>query len=455
MKNTLILGLVLSSAIHAMPEESLNTRTQDKVIPLLETLSYSELRSELSKTDVPELDNLWNSRRDYRSVGCQTKNSGCQIVSRFEGKNSNRPLVLLPGFTGYRRLNVEMAYDLIQEGFGPVYILDFQGYGETIANSEPLSDFVVTHGKKVSEALSSRLSEEDFKNSTLQENLKQLPVGIAHIDNITEHVDDVNFVMNIATKENADKKIVINAHSTGSMYLMLSLGQNVKAAKWISSVSRITLESPFLRGMGTDKMIPVPYSFPVTETLVLALKPIMGAKTPVYATRSIPEFVMKATGSFTPGNSISHSPNRMSLTDNLRTWSGFETAGADWSWVKSSIDTHFDLLLPHAKFKKLNQRMKKINQNIAAHNIQLISVATDADTIANPKGTYLFLKKLRSLGKASIYDCRFKTAGHGIYVESDKYRDPFMEVITDAKSGDVKAVYGNDEEHEALNCETL
>jgi alpha-beta hydrolase superfamily lysophospholipase len=455
MKNILVLGFFLSSAIFAMPEESLNTRSQDKVIPLLESLSYSELKKELSKTDVPELDTLWDSRKDYRSAGCETKKSACQIVSRFEGKNSDRPLVLLPGFTGYRRLNVEMAYDLIQEGFGPVYILDFQGYGETIANSEPLADFVVTHGKKVAQALDTRLAEESFRNNHLQENLKQLPVGIAHIDDILEHVNDVNFVMDIASKENPSRKIVINAHSTGSMYLMLSLGQKSEKARWIKNVSRITLESPFLRGMGTDKMIPVPYSFPITETLVLALKPIMGPRSPVYATRSIPEFVMKATGTFTPGNSISHSPNRMSLTDNLRTWSGFETAGADWSWVKSSIDTHFDLLLPNAKFKKLNQRMKMIHKNLAENNIQLISVATDADTIANPKGTHLFLKKLRSLGKAQIFDCSFKTASHGLYVESDKYRDPFMEVIIDGKSGDVKAVYGNDEEHEALNCASL
>jgi hypothetical protein len=181
----------------------------------------------------------------------------------------------------------------------------------------------------------------------------------------------------------------------------------------------------------------------------------MGPLTPVYATRSVPEFVVKATGSFVPGNSISHSPNRMSLTDNLRTWSGFETAGADWSWVKSSVEAHFDLLLPNARFKKLNRAMKGIHKNISENGIQLVSVATDADTIANPKGTYLFLKKLRQIGKASIFDCRFKTAGHGIYVESDKYRDPFMEVIVDAKSGKVKPVYGNDEKHEALNCAAL
>jgi hypothetical protein len=52
-----------------MPEERLNTRTQDKVIPLLQSLSYDELRSELGKTDIPELDSLWESRSDYRSEG--------------------------------------------------------------------------------------------------------------------------------------------------------------------------------------------------------------------------------------------------------------------------------------------------------------------------------------------------------------------------------------------------
>lgn len=447
MKSSLVLGLVLSSLVHAMPEEKLNTRTQDKVIPLLQSNSYEELREKLARTDVPELDSLWDSRTDYRSER--------QIVSRFEGKKSDRPLVLLPGFTGYRRLNVEMAYDLIQKGFGPIYILDFQGYGETISNSKPLAQFVIKHGKKVKKALDQRLSEEAFRNDLLQENLKKLPVGIAHIDNILSHVDDVNFVMEIANKENPGKKLIINAHSTGSMYLMLAMGQNSSKAEWIKSVSRITMESPFLRGMGSDNMIPVPYSFPVTETLVMALKPVMGPDTPVYATRSIPEFVLKATGTFTPGNSIGHSENRMSLTDNLRTWSGFETAGADWSWLKSSVDTHFDMLMPKAKFKTLNKRMKRINTNLAENDIQLISVATDADTIANPKGTYMFLKYLRKIGKAKIFDCRFKTAGHGIYVESDKYRDPFMEVIYDGKSGTVKSVYGNDGPHEALNCATL
>lgn len=447
MKRTLVLGFLLSSAIQAMPEGRLNTRTQDKVIPLLQTRSYEELRDRLSKTDVPELDSLWNARSDYRSEK--------QIVSRFEGNTSSRPLVLLPGFTGYRRLNVEMAYDLIQKGFGPIYILDFQGYGETISNSKPLSQFVVKHGKKVKKALEKRLSESAFRNEQLKENLNKLPVGIAHIDNILSHVDDVNFVMEIATRENAGKKIIINAHSTGSMYLMLAMGQDSTKAEWIRSVSRITMESPFLRGMGSDNMIPVPYSFPVTETLVQTLKPLMGPKSPVYADRSIPEFVMKATGTFTPGNSIAHSENRMSLTDNLRTWSGFETAGADWSWLKSSVDTHFDMLMPKAKLKTLNKRMKRINSNLAENNIQLISIATDADTIANPKGTYMFLKHLRKIGKAKIFDCRFKTAGHGLYVESDRYRDPFMEVIYDGKSGTVKSVYGQKGAHELLPCQTL
>ena len=455
MKRTLVLGLLLSSSAFAIPEERLNTRTQDKVIPLLQNLSYEQLREQLGKTDIPELDTLWESRVDYRSHGCDTKTSACQIVSRFEGKSSDRPLVLLPGFTGYRRLNVEMAYDLIQNGFGPVYILDFQGYGETIANSRPLGEFAEKYGKKVKKALEGKFEEEVFRNEQLKETLKKLPVGIAHIGDIAEHIGDVNFVMEIAKKENSGKKLVINAHSTGAMYLMLAMGQNAKEAKWMSSVSRITMESPFLRGMGSDKMIPVPYSFPITETLILALKPIFGAKSPVYATRSVPEFVVKASGSFTPGNSISHSPNRMSMTDNLRVWSGFETAGASWAWLKSSVDTHFDLLLPNARFKKLNKRMKAIHHNIAVNNIQLISIATDADTIANPAGTYLFLKKLRSLGKASIYDCRLKTAGHGLYVESDKYRDPFMEVITDGISGGVKQIYGNDQAHEAINCASL
>lgn len=454
MKTFIAFSVLISLNAFALPEDRLGTRTKDKILPLLQSKSYEELRESLAKTDVPELDDLWNSRMDYRSAGCDNKGA-CQIVSRFEGRSSARPLVLLPGFTGYRRLNVEMAYDLIQAGFGPVYILDFQGYGETIGNSIPLGDFVVKHGKKIKKALDTKLSEQDLRDQKLQENLRKLPIGIAHIDDIMDHVDDVNFVMEIAAKENTGKKIVINAHSTGSLYLMLALGQKPADAKWMSAVSRITLESPFLRGMGTDKMIPIPYSFPVTETLVLALKPILGAKSPVYADRSVPEFVVKATGSFTPGNSISHSPNRMSITDNLRVWSGFETAGADWSWVKSSIDTHFDLLLPNSRFKKLNRKMKGIHKNLVANDIQLISVATDADTIANPAGTYLFLKKLRSLGKAKIFDCRFKTASHGLYVESDKYRDPFMEVITDAITGDVRPVYGSEQVNELLNCATL
>ncbi len=455
MKRTLALGLLLSSVLHAMPERELNTRTQDKVIPLLGSLSYDELRAELGKTDIPELDSLWESRSDYRSVGCDTAGTGCQIVSRFEGKTNLSPLVLLPGFTGYRRLNVEMAYDLIQKGFGPVYILDFQGYGETIANSLPLGVFAKKNGKKVNKALSEKFKEEGFRNPTLQMNVRKLPIGVAHINNISEHIQDVNFVMEIATKENTGKKIFINAHSTGAMYLMLAMGQKSEKAQWMKSVSRITMESPFLRAMGTDTIIPVPYSFPISETLVLALKPIMGPLTPVYAKSSVPEFVVKATGSFVPANSISHSHNRMSITDNLRVWSGFETAGADWSWVKSSIDTHFDLLLPNAKFKKLNRALKGIHQNISRNGIQLISIATDNDTIANPKGTYLFLKKLREQGKANIFDCRFKTASHGLYVEADKYRDPFMEVIADGKTGLVKSVYGNDDLHEALNCSAL
>src|SRR5690349_18903331 len=99
MKRTLALGLLLTSTAFALPEAKLGTRTQDKVLPLLSTLSYAELREKLSQTDVPELDQLWASRTDYRSEGCDNKQSACQIVSRFEGKTSDKPFVLLPGFT--------------------------------------------------------------------------------------------------------------------------------------------------------------------------------------------------------------------------------------------------------------------------------------------------------------------------------------------------------------------
>lgn len=447
MKSSAFIGLILLSLnAFAMPEADVGTRTQDKIVPLLKdkSLSINDLKKKLSQTDVKVLDDLWDSRKDYHS--------DLQVVSRFEGKTDQNPLILLPGFTGYRHMNIEQIHDHIEQGYGPVYILDFRGYGEAIKNSIPLKDFVAKQDKKTKQNLDVRLSQPEIDDEHIKSILMELPIGLADEKNLDVHAEDINFIMNIAVKENPSKKFVINAHSTGAMYLMLAMSQNSEKQPWIKTVSRIVLESPFLRGMGTDKFIPIPYAFPISEVLITGLENVLDSSASVYASRSVPEFITKATGGFKPGNSLTHSPNRLSLTDSVRVWNGVETAGASWAWVKGSIDTHFDLLLPNSRFKKLNRRMKTIHKNLKENKISMVAVTPETDQIANPKGTYLFMKKLDSMGSVDLKVCKMATAGHGLNIESDKYRDPFMSIVGDQMFGKTESKYGTEGIHEVTEC---
>lgn len=449
--------LLISLNVAALPEVMLGTHTEQIVVPMLKdpTISYQDVKKILSKTGVPVLDQLWDERIDYRSQGCSNKKSPCKIVSKFSGIIQDKPLVLLPGFTGYRKMVLETAYDLMLEGYGPVYVLDFQGYGEAVQNTTELKKFIQDNGKKVKNSFAKRLQRENLEDEEVLKKLNALPVSLAHIDNISEYVEDINFVMKIVTKENPQKKVVINAHSTGALYLMLAISQPTHEAKWIPKLSRIILESPFLRSGSSDKTIPVPGSFVLTETILPILAKIKGTKNSVYADRSIPEFVTKATGSFDQNNTISHSPYRMSMTDNLRVWNGYETAGATWGWAKASVAAHFDILMPKAKFKTLNRRMKAIHQNLTDYKIGLVTVMANKDGIANPKGTKLFMRRLSSLGKADLSLCVSQNARHGFYVESDMYRNPFLQIIVDQLKKEVKANYGEAGASELITCSKM
>jgi len=266
-------------------------------------------------------------------------------------------------------------------------------------------------------------------------------VGVGHIDDHRDYIPDVNFIMGLAAHENPGKKIVVHAHSSGGLALMLALGQPADDAPWIAHTSRVFLETALLRNLQTDRTLPG--LAPFTEVLGNVAPLFAGARRPVYADRALPEFLRKATGQYdAANNTISHSPNRIRMSDGIRVWSGFETVGATWGWARATINAHYDTINPTWRVKEFNKRLPRMKSNLAAHDVALVAVTTEIDAFAVSDATTAILRRLASAGVES-YECRYSESRHGVHQEIDLYRDPFMALWADQMRDQVRPSYGN------------
>ncbi len=440
MRFLALLGLTVSYVAMALPEARLGTHTERAVLPqiLNASVPLAQLQETLSRTLVPELDALWDSRTDMPMPDCQPTEP-CAVLTRLDGAHQGHPLVIFPGFTGYRKMYIETAYDLLQAGYGPVYIVDFRGQGEGQGSLPQLSDFVAEQNRDVRTNYAAALrTVAGPRAETLGARLAGLPIGTGHIREFADYVGDVNFAVSTAVAQNPGAKVQLHAHSTGALSLMLALGQNPGDIPWINRVQRVFLETPFLRNYQSDNLLKG--WAPVTETFARLAPTFTGHRNPVYADRSIPEFVSKATGHFSPDNRISHSENRLSLSDGIRTWNGYETAGATWGWVRASVRAHYDAINPNARVTELNQRLRRIGLNFSQNGISLVAVTTDVDAFAHSPSTVAVMTELAQYG-VEAHRCNYADAKHGLHQESDSYRNPFMRLWSDQKDLIVRRNY--------------
>lgn len=432
--------LLIISTAWALPETQLSDlHSPARVMGLLQDTSVSSeaVKAVLSTSGVPALDALWNSREDIQTF--RECDGDCGVISRFSGRTSDSPLVILTGFTGYRKMYLETIYDLLAAGYGPIYALDFRGQGEALGSTPALDRFVARQNRKAKRAFRAKLSTLSASGPA-RARILELPVGTGHIDDFTDYVQDVNFVMGLAAYENPGEKIVLHGHSSGGLALMLALGQKLEDAPWIAQTSRVFLETPLLRNVQIDEALPG-FS-PLAEVMGLVLPLFTGARKPVYPDRALPEFVDKALGNYHfDKNVISHSATRIRMTDGMRVWNGYETVGATWGWARAVINAHYDSINPSWRVKTFNKRFARMQSNLRDNGIALVAVTLNGDAFVNTPVVASILRRFAHAG-VETYDCRFSDSRHGLYVEADRWRDPFMALWADQRVNLVRPSYG-------------
>ena len=476
----------LTISAFALPESKFGTHLAPTVPDLIRQTNgdMNLLKAKLIQTGVPELDSLWSSREDVfwdshsaaTSSTCDKSKEKCRVLSIFRlpktdpqssTATTNRPVVILPGYTGYRIAFVEYAYDLLTHGYGPIYVPDFVDAGESYkvelapGQSEPLVKDFVTSGavspkgvQNMKDHLASLVPASEL--SLFTRVISQLPVGLGHIDHFDRYFADVDWTMNKAVSDNPEQKILVTSLSMSGLVLTRILAEQDLKPTWIAHIDRIVLESPVTRIQATDHFFK--HGGAALEVAAAAANLIYGPKSLGSPDTCMIEFIDKALGNFNPKNVITHSPERISFTDGLRTWAGYETVGSTSSWGLQEL-THQYAFAPVDTLplfsNALNKRVPGIARVLNKFKVPLTLVMTEGDGIVDISATLALSKDLSDEGLQDFHLCKFKTARHQIDIETDKYRDPFMSLLFDQKENLVKPVYGQEPQNELLNCELL
>ena len=455
-----------TSGSHALPEGALGTHNETVIPEILRSNANLEfLKQRFEKSEVPPLDDLWNQRVDYVEGECSSNKNRCRILSVFKGTASEHPVVILPGFTNYRRMYIEQAYDLIQKGYGPIYVSDFVGTGDSYktelkpGQSEPLMRQVrKTQSKKNQKTLVSHIESITANGSAslVEDVVDSLPVGLGQITHFDIYFQDVDFVMNKAVADNPDKPLLVTGLSLAGLVLLRVLPEQEKHPTWIEHVGHIVLESPGVRSLGADSGFRRGGS--VVELVAAFDILAFGSNSLVTPGKALTQFADKVLGHFNPENPVTHSARRCTLVDGMRAWAGHETVGATTAWGIQDLTHQYSLgpvdTLPLVS-NSLNSKVAAIVRVLNTYQIPLSTVYSEADILADPSATSRFLRDLKKAGLKSSRECIFKTAKHQIDIESDFYRDSYIDLLSDLLSSEPSLVFGTSPGHEILNCQKL
>jgi alpha-beta hydrolase superfamily lysophospholipase len=455
------------------------------------------VKNRLSQFDVSELDSLWFNARH---IGCrdQSKKSNCRAMTIYKnpnGKNDN-PMVILPGFAGYRKNFVEDADDMLRMGYGPIYTIDFQGTGDsykqylepnqnlkTVGDARlPGQPWVFMATSRINHTFENMLLKNSpagmSQDQLSQDQLLQIghvisvqPLLPGDVNVFEDYNADVNAVMALAVSENPDQKISVFAISAGGLSLMSAMsGLAVDSTddfappekKWVNRVRQIILESPMMRIKAV----------PGTMSLVGDVVQVAGhARDYADLDGGLEAFFRKALGHWDPNNQISHSPGRLGLNDNVQVWSGHGSAGATFGWVTEVLRKQVQLrgaldgahLPTHQAAADKPKKMVDLETVLMRNQIPIVALISRADPVVDPEATQEFMAQLHTKdGQTNdlLRVCWFETAFHQPDLESDRYRDSFLQVLSDlapAQPEGVMAiperkVYGADRNHEPLRC---
>lgn len=359
-------------------------------------------RKILSQYGVATLDSAWNGtlpdvKTEHLPQVCDRESvmvecRAMTVYKRASGANDH-PVVILPGFTGYRKIYVEDAVDLIRMGYGPVYTIDFQGTGDSYKQdlSEPgarahkASDFIgqssidrdsmlrpLKDAKRAMlsiqeqqiltnlEALKSDLKDQlnpvsdfmfdqmvakhsglgsvDAQTALVASTLKSLGIIRGYVSNFDDYNRDVDAVMKLAITRNPNDKISIWAISAGGLTIMRSLlaqealmvSSPSSPRLWVNHVRQILLESPMIRIVSLPSL---------TAEVAQKLRPVMYTVPDLTLADT---FARKAMADYVNNNNIGHSMYRVPSTDRVRVWSdreGFPTAG----WVSEVLKKEYQM----------------------------------------------------------------------------------------------------------------
>jgi alpha-beta hydrolase superfamily lysophospholipase len=474
------LTLAAATNAYALPEASMNTHGDGAIPKQIEAAKGNlvALQEQLAKTGVPQLDALWASRKDFHQITlpdattrvlsglCGPTDVNCRVLSVFHGPSNSRPVVLMPGFTGYRKMYLEQIYDLLNEGFGPIYISDFTGTGDSykpelkVGQSEPtiaqFDNLPLNKAQGVGALLDQKIMSvvgHDIFADTKQM-ITQLPIGIGYIKDFKTYNKDVDFIMNQAVLENPKAhNIMIHTLSMSGLCLMLALIDQDSNPTWITHVGRIVTESPMIRvkatGLGG-----------ISDFIATFGAIGIGPTQVVGAQKAIPEFGDKALGNYNADNLISHSKPRLTLTDGMRVWNGHETTGATLGWVSTELryqyalnlfDVGLDPLIPEPD--PLNNHMEALQDVLAKNHIVYIDVSSMQDPVVDTSATQDFLNHLK--GKSEIHFCTLEDSRHVIDQESDLYRVPYMQLLLDQQKNHVSDTYGTAPQNQIMECVNL
>jgi hypothetical protein len=454
--------LTSASLSMAMPEETLNSRANGAIVKMIQSTNgnLAAVQSYFSKTQVPELDQLWDSRKDIPADACKTPRPHCRVLSVFRGQSSDHPIVLMPGFTGYRKMYLEQIYDLLKAGYGPVYVSDFAGTGDsykpelTTGSPELTVSQMLNNYKKVIPAFNAEVTKDAGAPiaAVVSYVISQLHIGVGYIPDFNDYQKDADYIMSQAVLENPNHKIVVTSLSMTGLVVAQAIANQDKHPTWITHVDRFVFESPMLRVLASDKL---GRGLGAGPQGLAQLGDLFAAQKLVTPDKGLPEFVDKATGAYNPNNSISHSPNRLGLSDSLRVWNGHETAGATLGWGYQELSHQYNLgpldsnhLFDHP----LNHHIDQIAHALRVNHIAVVSVGSLSDGLVDTSATIKFMADLADEDAFDLHMCTVATSRHVMDQESDRYRESYMALVIDQLNHVVRKTYGAEPRNEVLNC---
>ena len=238
-------------------------------------VTETEFKKRVVKQLYPSLSD-WSREGSFKGV------SNIEIHYRVYGSSDERsqPIVIVPGWTEFSLKYMELAYDLIQHSFSPVYVLDHRGQGA-----------------------SGRILEDPQKS---------------YVEDFLFYVKDLEtFINQEVIPQEPEKDLRLISHSMGGLISLLYLLKHPKTFK------AGALSAPMLKIKASE----------ISQGFALLLSSVSKR---LFNHQNFLVSKRKRNQSFSK-NQVSHSLDRYEFNKYLEDKHNFYIKGATLSWAKESI----------------------------------------------------------------------------------------------------------------------